>query len=697
VLTTFIDEIGDLRRELQQKAPWLIPSVLLVAFFGWALHGAGGFSRFFQFSVLGVALGCLFAIAASGIVLTYTTTGVFNFAHGAVGMVAAYVFWDLDVNLNNGSLPTPAAFLITLVVVAPLLGLLFERIMRSFRGSSPATTLTVTIALTVMLIGVIQSVFPETDGRQRVVEYLFGSRTVTVLGARVGWDRAFVLLLAILIAVFLRLLLFRSRTGTAMRAVVDNAELAALNGAAPVTIARYSWLLGSLLASLGGMLFVPGSGSMSPTGITFFVLNAYGAAVFGKLRSLPLTFVGAILLGMALQYHQGSMLFGKTEFWSHFGISLNGVFLFGSLLLLPQARLTVGRVVGRDTPRVPNLGSSLIRCVPVVALLAIVPQVTGDYLPDVTKGFVFATLILSIVLLTGYSGQISLAQYVFFALGAFAMGKIGDTNSALGLLAAAGIAIPFGVITALPALRLQGLYLALVTFAVAAVSDQLILNDRRIFGVENVAVPPVKLLGVDFSSAKALCFFCSIVFVLVGLFVLALRRGPFGRRLAAMRDSEAACATLGLDVRRTKLVVFVLSSAIAGLAGALFGVLSGSVGTTAFNPLNNIVLFLFAFVGGVTTITGALLGGMLFSLLPLAQSKAAESGGFMEVVPGLIFAGVAVTAILLGKQPNGIAGQLFAMIDRWRRPARTSSDERHDERPREPSPMKEEVAVGATT
>jgi branched-chain amino acid transport system permease protein len=124
-----------------------------------------------------------------------------------------------------------------------------------------------------------------------------------------------------------------------------------------------------------------------------------------------------------------------------------------------------------------------------------------------------------------------------------------------------------------------------------------------------------------------------------------------------MRDSQAACATLGLDVRRTKLAVFILSSAIAGLAGALYGGLGFSASQLQFEPLFNVLLFLFAFVGGITTITGALLGGLLFAALPLVQSEAPEFSG-------LVFAAIAVTAVALGKQPNGMAGLLFSSFSR---------------------------------
>ena len=223
------------------------------------------------------------------------------------------------------------------------------------------------------------------------------------------------------------------------------------------------------------------------------------------------------------------------------------------------------------------------------------------------------------------------------------MGKVAGGDSILGMAAAAAIAVPLGVVVALPALRLQGLYLALVTFALAQVSRDVIFQDTRIYGLGGVEVGRLEIFGVDFSGDQAFAVLCGIVFALVGVGVLALRRGSFGRRLAAMRDSQAACATLGMDVRRTKLAVFALSSAIAGLAGALHGGLGFTAGQLDFEPLFNVLLFLFAFVGGITTVTGALLGGHPVRRPARSCSPRRPSS------PGLVFAVIAVTALALGQ------------------------------------------------
>jgi branched-chain amino acid transport system permease protein len=659
--------LTDAARRASALTPRAAATVLAGAIVGlWFLvstwQQAGGFSSFLQFTIIGLSIGCVYAVVASGLVLTYTTTGVFNFAHGAVGMVCAFSYHALRV---DAGFPAPLAIVLVVVVLAPLIGLVFELIMRSFRGSPPGTTLTVTIALTILLIGVAQTAF-QSSGQQRTLPFLFGQRTVEVLGVNLRWDEVSAFVVAVAIAAVLRALLYRSRTGVAMRAVVDNADLAGLNGAKPVTIARYSWMLGSVLAGLGGVLIAPFSNPLEPIVLTFFVLsgNAYGAAVFGRLRSLPLTFVGALILGLLKSFAPlGFPLAGmpEGEIWNHLQVSLPGVFLFVVLLGLPDARLTVGRIVTRDAPRVPGLIASLVRGAAFVPVAWFAAIAVGTYLTDLTQGLIYGTLLLSLVLLTGFSGQISLAQYVFFGLGAFAMGKVAGGDSVLGLAAAAGIAIPAGIIAAIPAIRLQGLYLALVTFAVAIMSQQMIFQNSAVYGRENVVVGRPDILGVSFRSNRAFAVLCALAFTSVAIGVLALRRGAFGRRLAALRDSQAACATLGLDVRRTKLTVFALSASIAGFAGALQGGLAGTAGSLDFEPIYNVTLFLFAFVGGITTVSGALIGGMLFALLPLVQSEAPRWAG------GVVFAVIAATAILLGRQPNGLAGLVFARAEAFRR------------------------------
>ena len=272
------------------------------------------------------------------------------------------------------------------------------------------------------------------------------------------------------------------------------------------------------------------------------------------------------------------------------------------------------------------------------------------------------------MLLTGYSGQISLAQYVFFGLGAFAMGKVAGGDS----LARHGRrrrhrGARSASITALPAMRLQGLYLALVTFALAQVSRDVIFQDPRTYGAGPVAVGRLEVFGVSFEGDRAV-------------------RGAVRHRVRARRDRRARAPTrlVRATARRharqpgrlrhprprraphqARGVRALLRHRRVSPARCTAG--SGfSASQLQFEPLFNVLLFLFAFVGGITTITGALLGGLLFAALPLVQSEAPE-------LAGLVFAAIAVTAVALGKQPNGMAGLLFAALPRRRRRRRAAT------------------------
>ena len=642
-----------------RRRVWWSAAIALAV--GSAFARAPDTSQFLQFTILGIAAGAVYAIAASGVVITYATTGVFNFAHGALGMVGAFAYWELKEQMG---VPAPLAAVLVLGTLGPAVGCLLELMFRGLRDADIGITIVLTVAVMVLCIGVAQYAFKPNEAHN-LSSIIDG--TVHLLGATITWDDVLKIALAAVIAIGLRGLLHRSRAGTTMRAVVDDPSLAALNGASSTAVARGSWILGTELAMVAGILIGSGS-NLDAITLTFVVVSAYGAAVFGRLRSLPLTFVGAIALGLAQSWgsafwfpkHASSFPLADGEHWRRIALSLPGIFLFVAVLLVPQARLAVGRRTRRHTPSVPSLRASFVRAATFVAIVTAVAAVLPEAsLGDATRALVFAVILLSLVVLTGYSGQVSLAQYVFVALGAWAMGSTLGGSSPVGLVVAAVVPVLFAAFVALPALRLQGLYLALVTFAFAAVSRDLVIQDRFFFGGPPVEVGRPTLLGVSFESDRSFLVLCGAVFALVGIGVLALRRGPLGRRFAAVRDSEAACATLGLDTRGTKLLAFSLSASIAGIGGALFGGSQLTVSDIPFEPINNVVLLLFAVVGGVTTVSGALIGGALFALLPYLQSKD-------PALAGLLFAGIAAVAISLGRQPNGLAGVVLSWVGRVR-------------------------------
>jgi branched-chain amino acid transport system permease protein len=268
---------------------------------------------------------------------------------------------------------------------------------------------------------------------------------------------------------------------------------------------------------------------------------------------------------------------------------------------------------------------------------------------------------LSLVPLTGYAAQLSLAQLTFAGLGGFAMGKYGvDIGGFVpGLLLAALIGGIAGMLFALPALRLQGLYLALTTMAFAVMLDKMFFNKTYGYGFNGairVPRPP------GFTSEQSFMVLMAIAFGALGIMVLAVKRGPFGRRLAAMRDSPAACATLGLDLTRTKLAVFALSAAMAGVAGVFFGAQQGSLGSTDVLMEQGLPLLLLAVIGGITSVSGALLGGLLFGMRPLLEDAFPTLNGVTYLVIGAVI-------VTLGRNPNGLAfflSERFGKYMPWR-------------------------------
>jgi branched-chain amino acid transport system permease protein len=268
------------------------------------------------------------------------------------------------------------------------------------------------------------------------------------------------------------------------------------------------------------------------------------------------------------------------------------------------------------------------------------------------EGLVVALVLLSLLMLTGYGGQISAAQLTFVGLGAFAMGKLGSGGSLLGVFAAVGLAAAAGALVALVTLRVRGLYLALSTVAFAQAMVYVFFDNNNVFGQGGaLAVARVHLPGISLRSDRAFFVACAVVFAAAAVAVLALRRASFGRRLAAMSDSTAACATLGMNTAWTKLAVFTLSAGLAGLSGVLYGGLRGTVGSNDFTMLASLSLLLLLAIWGVDSVIGVLLAGLTYALFPVIQSH-------VPGIPSLQFLAIGLGALGLARNPDGIMSQL---------------------------------------
>lgn len=614
------------------------------------------------FTIIGLSTGAIYAVVASGLVVTYTTSGIFNLAHGATGMLAAFTYWQLRFDWD---LPAPIALFLTLFVLCPLFGMLTERIvMRGLQGTTEVVRLSVTVALFAFMIGLANWVWPSDASREAFLKFFEGNN-VSIGGINVSWHRIITFGCAIVVAIVLRLVLYRTRMGVAMRAVVDDRSLTELNGARPGRISMFAWAVSAILAGLAGILLA-GEQQLNIEPLVLLVINAYAAAIIGSLRNLPLTFIGAALLGLLDAYY----LAYSDESWfpqSAFGFSLSGIraaiptiVLFVALIARPQSRLRAGVMRFREETRVPEWRTSILGAVCLVAVtVAISGLLTRSNTLLLLNGFTMAIVALSLVPLTGYAGQMSLAPLTFAGLGAIAMAKLPGDGNLLTFVAAVVIVAVVGGIVALPALRLTGIYLALSTAAFAVLVTKLIFNQRQTFASGNIAVPILQVPFVEIDSPRGRLVLSSVAFALLGLLVVGIRRSRLGRRLVALKDSPAAAATLGMNVTRAKVTAFALSAGIGACAGALAG---DKVSPQQYDFTQSLPVVLLAVVGGVGSVGGALFGGMLLGGNSVLASVVPSLRNVSKILPGTI-------GITLGRNPNGAAAQTadsFRVLkDRW--------------------------------
>ena len=684
------------RLKLRERRSTLIAALAVAIFVGyvvqesWAGREVNGDSLLF-FLIVGITLGSIYAVAAAGLVVTYTTSGIFNFAQGAMGMFLAFIYWELKI---NAGIQTFVALVLTVLVAAPILGAVIERVfMRRLTTAPLVSQLVVTIGLMLFLIGLAATIWDPNETRS--IGTFFGSDGFNVGQTFVPWYRFITVFAGLLLALGIRLLLYRTRLGVAMRAVVDNRELAALNGARPGLTSQFSWALGTAMAALAGIFLAEELSTLSIETLTLLIIDAFAAAIIGRLRSLPMTYVGGMIIGLSLSFQANFLTWSGR--WSPAGAAIPTIILFLALLFLPQARIE-GRRIGKViAPRLPTIRRALLG---FAVLFAVVFVLTGLISrPDVrTVGLamVSAFIMLSLVPLIGWAGQISLAQITFVGIGAWAAVEFANgggqvfglelfpAGSPWLLLVGALVAVPVGVLMALPALRLQGLYLALASLAFARLAEFVIfdqpevfggagrrLGDMQVFG-SNVT-DPFTFLGLDFPQDAGFVLVITLMFCIFGFGIVLLRRSAFGRRLEAMKDSPAACATLGVNLLTTKVAVFALSAAIAGFGGAMLGMLRGSAATVNYQVLQGLPYVILIVVGGASVVSGALLGGVLFQSFPFLVDKFGDTQWTLPILgtfqPLVIWQrlGTGLLGITLGRRPEGIVPEVSSELEEKRR------------------------------
>ncbi|MGI5330227.1 ABC transporter permease subunit [Actinomadura nitritigenes] len=606
--------------------------------------------QFLAFGVVGLSTAAIYAVIGSGLVLTYVTTGVFNFAHGAAGMLAAFTYWQLT---EGWGWPVPIALAVVLLVLAPAFGLFVERVLlRPVQHLGEAERMVMMVALLSGLIAAARWIWDPNVARP--LPTFFAGRTPFRAGpVTITWHQGLTMVVAVVVAVGLWALLNRTRTGAEMRATVDDRDLAGLAGADPVRANRVAWVLGTQLAAVGGILIAP-SVALDAQQLSLLIVSAYTAAIFGRLRSLPLTFLGAVAVGCMESYLTGYL--PQNDYLPGLRLAAPALLLFAALLLFPH-----GRLRGRDRrlARVPlpSMRGALVFAGSVVVFGVVLATVLqGKDLITLGPLLPLGMVALSYVPLAGYAGQISLCQLSMAGIGAVVWAHLGADGQPWALVVAVLVAAVAGALIALPALRLSGVYLALGTAAFTVVLDRWIftLPSFHVLGVRialfeqgSLEVHGPSLFGLRLDGERELMVFSAVCLALVSLGVAALRRGRFGRRLIALRDSEAAYATLGGNLLVARVAVFALAAGIAGLGGALYGMQLRTITADQFGLVAGLPIFLIAVIGGLGCVGNGLFAGTAFVGPNILLGLASWTQNLVAIAPALAGMG-------LGHSPDGL-------------------------------------------
>ncbi len=604
----------------------------------------------------GLPLGAMYALQAMGIVVIYKTSKVFTFATGAISMVAAYTASWLAVDLHVPVLLAVATATLSGVVI----GLLMESLtIRPVRGAVNRTV--VTLGWLIGLQGLVGMIWGNTSGR--AAAKVFSSKplfTVDALHLAYGVDQTAVLLLALALAGGLGLFFKRSSLGTAMRAVADDPEAAGLLGMPVRRVSLTAWGLGCGLSALSGVLVTPLLASLDTLTLVVFTIQALAAALIGRLQSLPLTLLGGLALGLVqpVVRHalQGHGLSGTNEL-----VALVVVLV----ALMARKRTGRGDVGGGGLvpasqvpmPALRLLGPALAAGAVIAVLLPMLGSTS--FTIDLSLVAIWALAVLSIVLLTGVVGQVSVCQGVFMAFGGYGAAIALDHHVpfVLALLLGGALAAGVAALVALPALRLQPLELAIATLSLAFCADTFLYHWTPLVSASSGRpLPRPGFAPVDTPAGQRVYFWLVLVlFVAAAFGVASLRRGRTGAALTALRSSEAATSAMGFSVTSAKLRGFATAGFLAGVAGAGYAGLNQIATGAAFDTTRSIMLLAYAVVAGVGSVPGALLGGVIVTLSTLSFGSSTDIASGFSASAIAALTGV-VLVLVLRFAPEGVTG-----------------------------------------
>lgn len=614
---------------------------------------------YLPFLIFGLATGSVYGLSAMGLVLTYKTSGVFNLAHGAVGAAAAYTFYDL--RQENG-VSWPLAALIVVVVFGLVVGLVLERAAVLLAPVTTAYKIVGTIGLLVAIRALIGLRYG--DGQLPFNTFLPQDTAFTIASVDTTVEQVIVLLLGMCAATGLAVFFRVTRLGTAMRGVVDDPMLLDLSGTEPARVRRSAWVIGTSFSAASGVLFASNQGLLDVNVLSLLVVQAFGAATLARFKSIPMAFVGGLIVGVVQKLVSKAVV--PYESLQGLDLIVPFLFLFLGLLVIPRAGLSeVGRTVKSFTPQRLEL-PVLVRNGGYAAfaiMLVLLPFVVGSRLPAYNIALSQVVLFASLHLLVRTSGQISLMHFGFAAVGAAAFAhSLGSGVPYVIAVLLAGLAcVPVALIISIPAIRLSGLFLALSTLGFGIVLAQFFYS-KSYFFANGLATrrPP----GAD--SDKGFYFVLLAVAALSVAVAVVIERARLGRLLRAMSDSPLALSTVGVSVNISRVLIFVISGFMAGISGALYAAQFGSVNQDAFNFVQSLLALTVLSIAGRNVITAAFLAPFLLYVLPIYISDVTLNR-YLQLAFGL--GAVATAAASQGGVRNAVARALARDGDRGPGPA----------------------------
>ncbi|MEV6968217.1 branched-chain amino acid ABC transporter permease/ATP-binding protein [Hamadaea sp. NPDC051192] len=599
--------------------------------------------------LLGLFTGFTYGLLAVGLVLAYRSSRFINFAHGSVGVLAAAVFAGL---VTDAGLPYWWAFPLALATGAAVSAGIEAGVVRRLRGRPAVIGMIATLGLSQFVL--ILALLVNRDG-------LAGSRfpqppglpSFTVSRTPIGPAFVAMALLTPVLLAALGLFLRRSRHGLAVRAAADDGEAAVLNAVPPGRMATLAWGIAGAVAAFSAVLVTPTQGTQSIETLgPDLLLRGLAGAVAGRMASLPIAFATCVGLGVAEQ-----ILLAEGAGRGAVALAL-AVFILVALLAQPVlGRRATAEPAWPVPPAPTGVRRFAVAAVGLFVAAALAYLVTNEVASVLTTIVGFALIGLSVFVVTGIGGELSLGQVAFAGIGAAVSLHLAAVTGDFVLAAAGGCAAAAAaaVLTGLPAVRLRGVALAATTLAFALATSAWVLRQEIFLGDGLEAARP-QVASYPLVLAKDYYLF-AVLMLALGLWIADnVRRSGLGRLVRAARDNEQAVRAFAVDPRVRRLQAYAIAGVLAGLGGVVIGHGQSLLTVNSFPPSAGIDVVALTVVGGIGRLSGPLLGSVLLVGVP----------GLVDLgIPGQAALTVGWLAVVLFL-PSGLGGALAGLAQRFR-------------------------------